>query len=92
MEIQSKACKSILSDRMLFNYSIRKRLPEEERIYKQIIIQRKIELMEKYSKIERGVSEALKETEFSQEKNEEYFMNRIRGKPMFIDDDAIALI
>ena len=65
MEIQSKACKSILGDKMLFNFSIRRRRTEEERVYKQIIIQRKIELMEKYSKMEKGVFEALKETEFS---------------------------
>lgn len=92
MLVQSKACKSILSDKMLFNFSIRKLRIEEERIYKQIVIQRKIELMEKYRRIEHGVFEALKETEFSSEKNEEYFMNRIRGKPAYISDDAIAMI
>lgn len=38
MEVQSKACKSILTDKLLFNFSIRKRRPEEERLYKQIVI------------------------------------------------------
>jgi hypothetical protein len=38
MLVQSKACKSILSDKLLFNFSIRKPRIEEERIYKQIVI------------------------------------------------------
>jgi hypothetical protein len=41
--------------------------------------------------MERGVNEALQETEFCSG-TEEYFMNRIRGKPQYLDDDAIALI
>lgn len=45
MEVQSKACKSILNDQLLWNFSLRKRRPEEERLYKQIVTQRKVELM-----------------------------------------------
>ena len=65
MLVQSEACKSMLSDKNLFNFSIRKPRIEEERIYKQIVIKRRIELMEKYRRLEHGVFEALKETEFS---------------------------
>jgi hypothetical protein len=53
------------SERLLFNFSIRKRRPEEERLYKQIIIQRKIELMQRAARIDRGVRDALDETIFS---------------------------
>ena len=58
--------------------------------------------------MEKAVKETLDECEFSQdykkhhdkEKNitvplevkEEYFMNRLRGKPSYIDDDAIAKV
>lgn len=107
MEIQSKACKSILTEKLLFNFSLRKRRPEEERLYKQIVIQRKIELMEKQARAEKSIIEALNETEFSEElrkekdkegrllpveSKEEYFMNRLRGKPSFVDDDAILKV
>ena len=108
MEVQSKACKSILNDQLLWNFSLRSLRPEEKRIYKQIELQRKIELMSRAQRLEKQVKEALDECEFSQEikkhhdkeKNiyiplevkEEYFMNRLRGKPNFIDDDAIKKV
>jgi len=45
-------------------------------------------LQEKLKRIENGLREAMDEDEFS-EKFEEYIMNRIKGKPDYIDDDAI---
>jgi hypothetical protein len=72
------------------------------------VIQRKIELLEKAARNEKQLKEALDETDFSQalqtEKNkekmimvpieakEEYLMNRLRGKPQFVDDDAIQKV
>lgn len=72
------------------------------------MIQRKIELLEKAARNEKQLKEALDETDFSQalqtEKNkekmimvpieskEEYLMNRLRGKPQFVDDDAIQKV
>ena len=44
MEVPSEACKSIQSDKLIFNYSIRKRTPQEYRLLSQLILQRKIEL------------------------------------------------
>lgn len=111
MEVQSKAVMPIMDDkelRPLWNFSIRKRKPEEERLYKQIVIQRKIELLERARRHEQQLKEALDETDFSQaiktetnkekmiqipiEAKEEYLMNRLRGKPQFVDDDAILKV
>ena len=50
---------------------------------------RRIELKEKLNRLEAGIKEALDEEEFSQFL-EGYLMNRVRGKPEYIDDDAIA--
>lgn len=33
-----------------------------------------------------------KNIEIPMEAKEEYFMNRLRGKPQFVDDDAIKLV
>ena len=63
--------------------------------------------MEKQARAEKSIIEALNETEFSEElrkekdkegrllpveSKEEYFMHRLRGKPSFIDDDAIMKV
>jgi hypothetical protein len=53
------------SDKLLYNFSLRKRRPEEERLYKQIVMQRKVELLDKAARAEKGVKEALDETVFS---------------------------
>jgi hypothetical protein len=47
-------------------------------------------LTEKYNRIEKQIKECLAECEFSKVK-EGYFMNRMVGKPEFMDNDAIAL-
>mmetsp|Transcript_16750 Transcript_16750/g.22589 ORF Transcript_16750/g.22589 Transcript_16750/m.22589 type:complete len:124 (+) Transcript_16750:729-1100(+) len=44
MEEPQRACKSIQSDKLIFNYSIRKKTGPEARILKHLILQRKIEL------------------------------------------------
>ena len=44
MEVQSKACKSIQSDKLIYNYAIRKRTPAEYRRLSQLMLQRRIEL------------------------------------------------
>jgi transcription initiation factor IIF auxiliary subunit len=55
-----------------------------------LVNQRKIELLDKYRRIEHNLNECLKASDFAT--NEEgYFMNRKAGKPQFMTDDAIAL-
>lgn len=88
MEVQQKAVVSIAGDTMVFNYSIRKKTPVEHNLLRQITIQRKIELREKYARMEKAYKESLDELEFSVSK-EPYFMNRNAGKPDFLDDDSI---
>lgn len=39
-----KACKSIHSDKLIYNYAIRKRSKQEDRIFKHLRMQRQIEL------------------------------------------------
>ena len=55
-----------------------------------VINQRKVELTDKYKRIEAQIKEVLDEYEYSRQK-EGYFMNRMAGKPEFLDNDAIAL-
>lgn len=58
---------------------------------------RKIELTEKLNLLEAGMVDALNETEFTsgaggvvdREFVEQYFMNRVRGKARYEDDDCI---
>lgn len=90
METQQKAIKSISTDTLLMNFALRKREPKEEKILNYIKNQRVIELTEKYNRIEKQLKECLSEIEFSKQK-EGYFMNRMCGKPEFMDNDAIAL-
>lgn len=59
MEIQSKAVKSIQGDTLLFNFGIRKKTPQEQKILNMLISQRKIELNQKYTRVERQLKEAL---------------------------------
>ena len=55
-----------------------------------LITQRKIELMEKYRRIEMKLKECLNMRDFST-MQEGYFMNRMAGKPEFMTDESIAL-
>lgn len=63
----------------------------------QIIYARKIELNEKLNAIENNIVEVINDCEFTSggggsiDKNfvEQYFMNRVRGKPKYVDDDCI---
>jgi len=85
---QSRAIKSIQSDTLIFNYPIRARSDAEMRKLEMVINTRKIELKDKMQRIENNLKESMDEDEFSQFK-EEYLMNRVRGKPDFIDDESI---
>ena len=89
MEVQSKACKSIQSDKLIFNYAIRKREPKETRRRGFLWNQRKVELRQKVERLEKKHREALDEAEFNGA-HEEYIMNRIANKPAFMTNDAIA--
>lgn len=55
-----------------------------------LVTQRKIELMEKYRRIEMKLKECLNMRDFST-MQEGYFMNRMAGKPEFMTDESIAL-
>jgi len=55
-----------------------------------LLDQRKIELLEKYRRMENNLRECLNASDFTINK-EGYFMNRKAGKPSFMTDDAIAL-
>lgn len=90
MTVQQKAVKSISTDTLLMNFALRKREPKEEKMLKFIFNQRILELTEKYNRIEKQLKECLAEVEFSKQK-EGYFLNRMCGKPEFMDNDAIAL-
>ena len=61
MEVQQRAVKSISSEEILHNFSIRKKNPEEQKILAIIIRQRQIELTEKYKRIEANMKEVLDE-------------------------------
>ena len=88
MEVKSKACKSIQSDKLIWNYAIRKREPNENRRLGFLINQRKIELRQKIERMEKKYREALDEMEFNGG-HEEFIMNRIHNKPDFLTNDAI---
>lgn len=65
MEVNSTALKSIQNDSLLFNFSIRKREPSEQKVLMFIINQRKMELMEKYRKMELKLKDCLNMSDFS---------------------------
>jgi hypothetical protein len=85
MEIPSKAVKSIKGDTLIFNYSLRKKTPEESKRLQQIVTFRKCELREKIARIEAKITEVLDQADFSRVK-EQYIMNRIAGKPSYDED------
>lgn len=89
MEVQSTACKSINSDKLIFNYAIRKKDMDEERRLNLLRTQRKIELRQKLKRMEEKIMEIIDEAEYTSA-FENYMMNRISGKPRFMDDDSIA--
>lgn len=88
MEVQQKAVKSIQSDTLIFNYPVRKRVNNEMRRLNQIIRMRKIELKERYARMEAKLKEGLDEDEFSKF-TEEYIMNRTRSRPDYLEDGSI---
>ena len=89
MEVPGESCKSIQSDKLIYNYAIRKREPAEMKRLGLIKHQRKIELRQKVDRLEKKHREALDEAEFNNAM-EEYVMNRIAAKPQFMTNDAIA--
>lgn len=88
MDIQSKAIKSIQSDTLIFNYPVRHRKDDELRHYNIAINSRKMELIEKLRRLDANIQESIEERDFSTN-IENYIMNRVQGKPNYIDDDAI---
>ena len=80
MEVPGESCKSIQSDKLIYNYAIRKREPAEMKRLGLIKHQRKIELRQKVDRLEKKHREALDEAEFNNAM-EEYIMNRIAAKP-----------
>lgn len=90
MDVHSIAMKSIHNDNLVFNFSIRKKTAHEQKLLAVIINQRRIELMEKYRRIELKLHETLNMRDFST-MQEGYIMNRMAGKPEFMTDESIAL-
>jgi len=88
MEVQLKACKSIQSSKLIWNYAIRKRTPTEYRLLSSLILQRKVELRQKLERLEKNMREVIQEADFCGFEN--YIQNRVSGKPAFMDDDSIA--
>lgn len=88
MEVPQKAIQSIQSDTLIFNYPIRKRTGPEMRKLGQIENIRKIEIREKLLHMENKVKECLDEEAFSQHV-ENYFMNRVQGTPLYVEDSSI---
>lgn len=98
MEVQSKAVRSVKGDTLVFNYSLRKKTPEESRRLQQIINFRKNELREKIARTENKIAELLDSADFSRLQNEKpggflkteaYIMNRITGKPKYDEDNSV---
>jgi len=80
----------------LFNFSVRKKTTDEQKLLNIVIRQRQVELTDKYRRLENNLKEVLDEAQFTKTVNgklalEGYFMNRMPGKPEFLDNDAIAL-
>jgi hypothetical protein len=89
MEVPSIAMKSVQNDNLIFNFSIRKKTPKEQKTLMMLLTSRKIELMEKYRRQEFKLKEALNMKDFVTGA-EGYFMNRMAGKPQFMTDESIA--
>jgi hypothetical protein len=90
MDIHSQAMKSVQNENLVYNFSIRKKTLHEQKLLNIIINQRRIELMEKYRRIEMKLHETLNMRDFSS-MQEGYIMNRMAGKPEFMTDESIAL-
>jgi len=88
MEVPSKAVKSIKADTLIFNYSVRKKTPEEEKLIQQILSFRKAELKEKVQRIEKNIADVLNNADFSKVQ-EQYIMNRETGKPSYGEDQSV---
>jgi hypothetical protein len=65
MSTQAKAARSLMSEVLLHNYSVRSRSDPERALLKQITIQRKLELSTKYNRVEKKQNEAINELDFS---------------------------
>lgn len=89
MDIQSTAIKSIQSDKLIFNYAIRKKESKETRRLGFLLNQRKVELRQKLERLEKKHREALDEVEFNGGL-EDFIMNRIANKPEFKTSEDIA--
>jgi len=50
---------------LLFNFGIRKRTPQEQKVLNMLVNQRKIELTQKYNRVEKQLREALQMRDFS---------------------------
>lgn len=83
-----RACKSIAGDKLIYNYAIRKKTPQEERILRHLKLQRQIELRHKLERMEQKLTEVVDEADYCGFEN--YIANRVSGKPAFMDDDSIA--
>ena len=64
MKVHSRACKSIRSDKMIWNYAIRNRTEPEYRLLTHLMNKRKIEMRQKIDRMERKLFEAVEEAEF----------------------------
>jgi Rps23 Pro-64 3,4-dihydroxylase Tpa1-like proline 4-hydroxylase len=88
-DYHSKAMKSVQNDTLLYNFSIRNKTDHEVKTLSMLVVQRKIELMEKYRRIENKLKECINMRDFSHV-GEGFFMNRMAGKPSFMTDESIA--
>lgn len=91
MEVKSTAACSLNTDRLIFNYAIRKKTVKEDKKLRQIMNFRKIEIRDQIARMEKEEEEILKNQHFS--KSEEgYFMNRGTGEQVFEIDDTPPII
>jgi hypothetical protein len=101
MGTKQTAIASIYSDLLVFNYPIRTRKKDEKRRLAQMFNMRKIDLLEQMKNIDNKLIDTLNECEFTNGEVsyeggsldrkfiEEYFVNRVRGKAVFGEDDCI---
>jgi len=89
MEVQAKAVCSIRSDMLVHNYGIRKKETQETRRLEQIKNFRRNELRERIQRLEAKIEEVLPEKEYSRIE-EQYIVNRVAGKPEFVEDNSQA--
>lgn len=65
MEVHSTAMQSIHNENLIFNFSIRKKTAQEQKTHAMLCNMRKIELMEKYRRMEYKLKECLNMRDFS---------------------------